>query len=107
MRTKIGVTFTITKELLEGLDEFVSQFERLERSEVIETMVFYCLAHNKALNEIAEVLEGESDYSLEDKESGEVTSIGGSEAESSKEAEFETTCDECKAVVKEIGRAHV
>jgi len=65
----IKLSITMEKEVLDALDEFVSQFERLERSETIETMVFYCLAHDKALEEISAVLEGEEEEEEEEEES--------------------------------------
>ena len=72
VRKRLGIT--LEEEFLEALDTFRNNFVRLDRSEAIETMLFYCLSHEDVLKEIGDALEaGEipDDWEIKEEEEEE------------------------------------
>lgn len=64
------ICLTLDEDLIKALDDFRSDFARLTRSELVESMLFYCFGHDDVLEEISEFLESD-EYPEEEEETAE------------------------------------
>lgn len=51
------ISMTLDKDILEALDDFIDEFDRLGRSEAVETMIFYCLSNPDVTEEIGDIID--------------------------------------------------